>query len=504
MPEQSHDKVYINSGLRCKDLPTTPLKNAGKILITGASGYIGGRLIPELIARGYQIRIMVRGDSENYKNDWPDIEIVEADALNIDELSSALDGIDTAYYLIHSMQLGIKQFEDADILAAKNFSKVAEGKKLKRIIYLGGLGDKRSDLSSHLKNRIEVSEELTKGNVAVTILNAAIIIGSGSASYEIVYNLVKRLPFIIIPHWANNKCQPISVRDVIKYLVGVLEVPETAGKQFDIGGKDILTYHKMLETLAKILNKKITFISASFDTLSLYAYGVSMVTPVPFPITQCLIQGLKNEVVCQNNSIQKYVPFETLTFKESTLRAMTREEQDQVYTRWSDAYPPAHELALKLKEINYETKYRTSYSINSDKIMKSLFYSICEIGGKEGWFESSWMWRLRGKIDRTLTGVGTQRGRKSSLPLRANDVIDFWRVESIEQNKLLLLRAEMFLPGKAWLEFRLAALSENQELTVTAYYDTHTVWGRAYWYLFLPFHYFIFKNLIKGIEKRSS
>ncbi len=503
MSKKYKPKQFIYNDLLCDDIPTIPVLYLGKILVTGASGYIGGRLIPELLARGYQVRVMVRGDAESYKNYWPDTEVIQADALNRDELAIALDGIDTAYYLIHSMQLGLREFEDADMLAAQNFRAVAEQKGLKRIIYLGGLGDKRSDLSSHLRNRIEVSEELTKGKVPVTILNAAIIIGSGSASYEIVHHLVKKLPFIITPNWTKNRCQPISVRDVIKYLVGVLEVPKTSGKQFDIGGKDILTYLEMLKTLANILEKKTLFIPFTCPTPSLYAYGVSLITPVPFAISQCLIQGLKNEVICQNDSIKKYIPFETLSFKESTLRAMTREEQDKVYTRWSDAYPPAHELALKLKELNFKTTYMTSYAINSNKNANSLFYSICEIGGQEGWFESSWMWRLRGKIDRTLTGVGTQRGRKHYFPLKANDVIDFWRVESIEQDKRLLLRAEMFIPGKAWLEFKIIPKYKKQELTVTAYYDTHTFFGHIYWYMFLPFHYFIFKDLIKGIEEKS-
>ena len=182
---------------------------------------------------------------------------------------------------------------------------------------------------------------------------------------------------------------------------------------------------------------------------------------------------------------------------------MTREEQDKVYTRWSDAFPPAHELALKLKELKFDTTYKTSYSIESPKKTNSLFYSICEIGGREGWFESSWMWSLRGKIDRFLTGVGSQRGRKHFFPLKVNDVIDFWRVEAIESNKRLLLRAEMLVPGKAWLEFKLTSEDKNQKLTVTAFYDTHTFFGHIYWYIFLPFHHFIFQDLINGIEEKS-
>jgi uncharacterized protein YbjT (DUF2867 family) len=504
MPEYSKNNIHNNSDLFCEGLPTSPLSDAGKILVTGASGYIGGRLVPELLARGYDVRAMVRGNPEVYKDLWPNSEVASADALNVDQLNIALEDIDTAYYLIHSLQLGIKEFEIADISAARNFRKVAENKRVKRIIYLGGLGDKRSSLSSHLRNRIEVSDELTKGNVPVTILRAAIIIGSGSASYEIIQHLVKRLPVIITPRWTKNRCQPIAVRDVVKYLVGVLEVPETLGRYFDIGGKDVLTYGEMLRILANILNKKTIFISSPFLIPTLYAYMASLITPVPNAITQCLMEGLKNDVVCQNDSINKYISFEHLSYNEAIIRAMTREEQDKVYTRWSDAYPPAHELALKLHELNHETTYSTQYSILSEKTSSSLFQSICKIGGKEGWFRNNWMWRLRGTLDRILTGVGTLRGRKSYYHLNVNDVIDFWRIENIEKNKMLLLRAEMKIPGRAWLKFNIDTEMDKRRLSVTAYYDTQTLSGKIYWYNFLPFHHFIFKHLIEEIEKRGN
>ncbi len=503
MPDNAVDNRLSNQDLFCRDLPTDPLSNVGKILVTGASGYIGGRLVPELLARGYDVRVMVRGNPEAYKSLWPEMDVVEADAMNIDQLKTALEGIDTIYYLIHSLQLGPREFESADINAARNFRIVAEKKQIKRIIYLGGLGDKRSSLSSHLRNRIEVADELIKSNVPVTILRAAIIIGSGSASYEIIHHLVKRLPLIIMPRLTKNRCQPIGIRDVIKYLVGVLEVPETAGRYFDVGGKDVLTYEEMLKILANILNKKIIFVSSPFSLLPLYAYSASLMTPVPNAITQCLMEGIKSEVVCQNDLIKEYVSFEPLSYKESIIRAMTREEQDKVYTRWSDAYPPAHELALKLHELSHKPAYTTQYSILSEKNPYSLFQSICKIGGKEGWFRNNWMWRLRGAFDRMLTGVGTLRGRKSYYGLNINDVIDFWRIENIKRNEMLLLRAEMKIPGKAWLKFNIDTETDKRRLSVTAYYDTQTLLGKLYWYSFLPFHHFIFKHLIEEIEKRG-
>jgi len=487
----------------CDDLPTKFQPNIGKILVTGASGYIGGRLAPELLARGYKVRVMVRGGSPEYSELWPGAEIVVADAREIERLRIAFKDIDSAYYLIHSLRLGPKEFASADIRAAKNFRQAAEEMKIKRIIYLAGLGDIRSSLSSHLRSRAEVAEVLKEGKVPLTILRAAVIVGSGSASYEIIQHLVRKLRIILIPPWAKNRCQPIAIRDVIKYLVAALETPVTSGKSFDIGGKDVLTYEMMLQVPAEIIHKKIIFMAVPFSSIRFYAYIASLLTPVPDSITECLMEGLKNEVICQDESIKSYIPFKTLSYKEAVIRAMTREEQDRVYTRWSDAYPPAHELALKLHELKEGPAYTARYSLFTPKSAASLFDSICKIGGKEGWFHYSWLWRLRGAIDRILLGVGSARGRKSSASLRINDVIDFWRVEDLQNNKKLLLRAEMKLPGRAWLEFNITEAGGSQKLNTTAYYDTRTLLGKAYWYLFLPFHHFIFGNLIKEIEKRS-
>jgi len=486
-----------------KNLPTKFQPGIGKILVTGASGYIGGRLVHELLTRGYKVRVMVRGNLAEYSAFWSEIEVVVADACNKDSLKVALSGIDTAYYLIHSMHLGLKKFAQIDQLAAKNFREAAQEMKVKRIIYLGGLGDIRSSLSPHLLSRAKVAEELKRGEVPVTILRAAVIVGSGSASYEIIQHLVRSLPIIFTPKWSRNRCQPIAIRDVIKYLVGVLEEPLAAGKSFDIGGKDVLTYEIMLKTLAGLLRKKIIFIPVPFSNIKFYAYFASLFTPVPVEITRCLMESLKNEVVCQDQSIKTLIPFDTLSYKEAIIRAMTREEQDRVYTRWSNAYPPAQELALKLYELKKRPEYTASYSIVTDKSTASLFSSICKVGGKEGWFHSNWMWRLRGAVDRIFLGVGSARGRRSRSSLKVNDVIDFWRVEGLQANQKLLLRAEMQLPGRAWLEFNITEKQEARILNITAYYDTANIFGRAYWYMFLPFHRFIFLNLIKEIEKRS-
>ena len=494
---------WDKSDLFCHDLPSTPNPEIGKILVTGATGYIGGRLVPELLARGYRVRVMVRVLSPEYKERWPTAEIAVADALNPRQLEKALEGIHTAYYLIHSLMLGPKQLESAEIEAAINFRKAAEESLVKRIIYLGGLGEVGTHLSTHLRSRMRVAEALQWGNAPTTILRAAVIIGSGSASYEIIKNLTKNVLILLLPKWARTKCQPIGIRDIIKYLVGVLEKNETTGKSYDIGGRDILSYEKMLQILAHLLGKKRLFLPSPDIGIRFYAYVLSLLTPVPASITFSLIEGCKNEVICQNEDVQQILPFQPISYKEAILRAMTREEQDNVHTRWSDAYPPAHVLAIKLQELSEPPEYICVYSLLTEKSNSSLFRSICRIGGKEGWFHNNWMWRMRGMLDRVLMGVGTSRGRRSYSSLRINDVIDFWRVENLEENAMLLLRAEMKLPGRAWLEFNIEREKDKHRLSVKAYYQPRGLLGKLYWYSVLPFHHMIFKDLIKQLDKRS-
>lgn len=486
-----------------KDLPTNPKPELGIILVTGATGYIGGRLVPVLLDRGYQGRVMVRVISPEHIERWPGAEIVQADAIDIDQLKKALKGVHTAFYLIHSLLLGKMAFEMFDIRAAENFRDAAAEMEIKRIIYLTGLGKKEANLSHHLDSRMKVAEELMLGKVPVISLRAAIIIGPGSASYEIVKNLVLNSPVFLIPYWAKTKSQPIAIEDVMKYLVGVLEVEEYEHKYYDIGGGDILTYEMMLKELASILGKRRLFLPSFFSNATLYGYFASLLTPVPAPITLCLMEGCKNEVVCQSEDIKKILNFKPLTYKEAVLQAMTREEQDKIYTRWSDAYPPAHDLALKLTELSKPARYQAIYSLKTKNRDSDLFDSFCRIGGKEGWFNTNWMWRLRGMFDRVLMGIGTSRGRRSSSSIRINDVIDFWRVEDLREDRLLLLRAEMKLPGKAWLKFCVDPEGEYNKLTVHAYFQPNGWRGHIYWYNFLPFHVIIFNNLIKQIDKRA-
>jgi len=497
-------EIYPDTGYSfCRDLPTTPRPENGKILVTGATGYIGGLLVPELLDRGYDVRLMIRADSPELKERWPQAETVVADALNLDSLKKAFEGIHTAYYLIHSLLLGPERFESADVRAAVNFRTAAEDKEIKRIIYLGGLGDVRTPLSPHLRSRMEVARELQKGRIPTTVLRAAVILGSGSASYELFKNLVAKMRIVLVPQWAQTECQPIAIRDVIKYLVGVLEVSETSGKAFDIGGKDVLTYEIMMKILADLLGKRKFFFHSRYSGFWPYALLAKYLTPVPSPIIWALLAGIKSRVVCQDDDITHIIPFEPLSCKEAILRAMTREEQDNVHTRWTDAYPPAHSLAIKLRELDPPPQFIGSYSLLTGKGADALFEAVCRVGGKEGWFHNNWMWRLRGMVDLMLGGVGIARGRRSSSTLRINDVIDFWRVEDLKNNERLLLRAEMKLPGRAWLEFNIQRVDGQNRLSLKAHYQPRGLFGRIYWYIFLPFHNFIFDNLLKQIERRS-
>ncbi len=497
------DHLWQPEDLFCTDLSTRFQSDMGRILVSGASGYIGGRLVRELLFRGYRVRAMVRSDPAPYLKLWPMADVVQADALRGPELERALSDIDTAYYLIHSLRLGSKKFAAADILAAENFSKAAEKMRVRRIIFLSGLGDVHSSLSHHLRSRSEVARRLSAGMVPATILRAAVIVGSGSASYEIMQHLTRRLKVIFLPRWARNRCQPIAIRDVIKYLVGVLETPKTAGRSFDIGGVDILTYESMLRIMSKLYQKRTFFVSLPFSNIRFFAYIASLLTPVPATITACLMEGLKNEVICENSDIKRLVPLECTSYEEAIVRAMSREEQDKVYTRWSDAHPSHFELAIKLHELGRRPAYTARYSLSTEKQAQRLFQMICKVGGREGWFHSDWLWRLRGAIDRILLGAGSVRGKKSYPALKINDTIDFWRIEDLRPNARLLLRAEMRLPGKAWLEFDIQEEGGSRRLSVTTFYDTHTLWGFLYWHLCLPLHHYIFHNLLREIVRRS-
>ncbi len=348
-----------------------------------------------------------------------------------------------------------------------------------------------------------MAEVLRGGTAAVTILRAAVIVGSGSASYEIMQHLVSVLRLIFIPKWGDSRCQPIAVRDVMKYLIGVIEAKGTAGEEFDIGGVEIMSYRQMLEQLARLLNRRILLLRAPVSDPRIYGYLVSLLTPVPAPIVNCLMESLRNNVVCQSARIRSFLPFKTMSFKEAIKAAIAKLEMDTVEMRWSDAYPPGHEVVPQLDELAEKPRFLATYSLVTEKTPQALFRSFCRVGGRNGWFRNNWMWRIRGMIDRMLMGVGNTRGRKHHSFVELGEAIDFWRVEDLSENQRLLLRAEMKIPGQAWLEFKIVPAVRNRGLVVCAYFAPRGFLGSFYWYLFLPFHRVIFKNLIQQIDARA-
>jgi uncharacterized protein YbjT (DUF2867 family) len=488
---------------RCTDLPTTARTSIGPVLVTGASGYIGGRLVPELVTRGYKVRAMIRGTEIGDLASWPEVEIVVADALDPVSLARALKGVSVAYYLIHSMVLGPKEFACADLTSASNFRAEAKRAGVERIIYLGGLGSREECLSSHLDSRREVAQELTSGEVPCTILRASIIIGSGSASFEIIKGLIDKLRVIPFPGWADNLSQPIGIRDVVKYLVGVLELQIEGHHTFDIGGFQVMTYRNMMEELASILGKPTRFVRIPLRGTKLVAYAISLLTPVPAPISMCLTGGLKYDTVCDHNTIRKLIPFSPIPYREALVRALSREEQDRVATRWSDAYPPAHDLTIKLSQLRRPPRYKAAYSLMTERSAAALFAAFTRIGGSQGWFDGNWMWRVRGAFDRLIFGVGTSRGRRSANKLRPGDVIDFWRVEDLQKDRRLLLRSEMRMPGRAWLEFDISESDGRRRLGIAAHYATKSIFGDMYWRFFQPFHWYIFKHMLRQVAERG-
>jgi uncharacterized protein YbjT (DUF2867 family) len=440
----------------------------------------------------------------------PRIEHVYADCLSMEELLPALKDVDYAYYLIHSMRLKKEEFIVNDLKAAKNFRESAEQHGLKRIIYLGGLGEKNDRMSPHLRSRREVGNILSQGHVPVIRVRAAVIIGTGSASYELLKSLILHHRFIpFIPEF-NSLCQPVAIRDVIKYMVGVMETPGLTASVFQIGGEDVLTYKEMILRFAKILNRRIRFIDVSWVPLPvdwmcrIYAYWLHCFISVPVNITSLLLSSLKTDVVCADNKVATILPFEPLDFMTAVKWAQEKEKNSQVFSHWSDVPPENMKDLLPLCEFESSEFIIEEHGIGIPIAPENVFPVVCQIGGKHGWNHANILWEVRGLIDRLLGGVGLQRGRRDSVHLRVGDSVDFWRVEKLEPNRELLLRAEMITPGLSWLEFQLNPDDEGgTHLTLKAHFIPKPFWGNLYWVVLSNFHSYIFKGMLEFFRKKS-
>ncbi|HUU32706.1 MAG TPA: SDR family oxidoreductase [Vicinamibacterales bacterium] len=486
-----------------------------RILVTGANGYVGGRLVPHLLARGHALRCMVRDPARLQGRAWAaHVEVVTGDVLQPASLVPALADIDAAYYLVHSLGAG-SAFHDHDVRAAAAFGQAAAAAGVKRIIYLGGLGDANDALSEHLRSRQDTGAALRAAGVPVTEFRAAVIVGSGSVSFEMIRYLAERVPVMICPNWVYTRIQPIAIRDVIAYLGDAIETPASEGQILEIGGSDVLTYGEMMMGYAKQRGLRRWLVPVPFLTPRLSSYWVHLVTPIPADIARPLIDGLRNEVIVRDPRARALFPdIAPVSYAEAVRRALVKLDGANVETAWSDALTSSRLAAepvvlTTLEGMMLERRQRTVRATP-----ERVFEVVSTLGGATGWLRLNWAWQLRGLVDRLVGGVGMRRGRRDPRELRIGDAVDFWRVEALEPGRLVRLRAEMKVPGRAWLEFRVkpeddgvpgAATSAATGAAVvqTAYFAPKGLFGFLYWYSLYPIHGLIFGGMLREIARRA-
>ncbi len=476
-------------------------------LVTGSTGYIGGRLIRELLNVGYKVKVFARFPDRLRDLPWySKVEIISGDALNSDDVSKAMKDVDVAYYLLHALNKG-NEFVDIETKMAQIFADSAKAHNVQRIIYLGGLIPSQK-LSQHLESRKITGEILRNSGVPTIELRAGVVIGSGSASFEMLRYLTERLPIMVTPKWVKTKIQPIAVRDVLYYLVGSAGISENLNQAFDIGGPDILTYKEMMNRYAKVADlRKRIIIPVPLLTPRLSSLWVGFVTPVPGSIARPLVKSLINEVICHDSEIKNYLPDpkDGLTnFDKAVDLALIRVREAQVSTRWSSASIPGipSEPLPSDPEWSGGTLYKDTRIKEINSKPEKVWQVVESIGGNNGYFSLDWAWEIRGILDRIVGGVGLRRGRRDPLHLNVGETLDFWRVEEKIPNNLLRLRAEMRMPGKAWLEFKVEKISDQKcKLTQTAIFYPKGLAGHSYWWLIAPFHVFVFPGMIKNIKK---
>jgi len=474
-----------------------------RVLLTGANGYIGTRLLAFLLEEGHEVFALARRKnsvriSEGFEKQ---VTVIEGDLLSKDSLKKIPEEIDAAYYLVHSMTRKDADFESLDHVAAANFVEAINSTHCKQLIYLTGLISSQH-LSKHLRSRFEVETILKSAHCPLTSLRAGIIIGSGSASFEIIRDLVEKLPIMVAPKWIMSRCQPIAVRDVIDYLVKVLGNNECLGETFDIGGPDVLTYKEMLLGYAKARKLFRLIIPIPVLTPRLSSYWLILITSTNYFLARNLIESVKNDAVCQNDKIHQIIPKKCLTYEKAIERSLDKIAADQVLSTWKDSWTSSDLGRLSSKDVEVPKHGCLSMSATAsfNEHPEKVFSRIEQMGDKRGWCYMNWAWRYRGLFDRAIGGVGMRKGRRSQKKLYPGDTVDFWRVLHVDRtNYRLVLLAEMKIPGEAWLEFKIEKRSQGFELIQTAIFRPRGVFGRLYWYAFYPVHLIMFPGMLRKL-----
>lgn len=469
-----------------------------KILLTGATGYIGKRLLPILVAQGHDVFCCVRDKNRFYvpKEIQDKITVIEVDFLEEETLTTIPKDIQAAYYLIHSMSGSATNYDELESISALNFVQRINETDVKQVIYLSGIVNDKS-LSKHLSSRKKVEDILQLGSFSLTTLRAGIIVGSGSASFEIIRDLINKLPVMITPRWLNTKCQPIAITDVLEFLTKSLLNPITYNQSFDIGGPDILTYKEMLLAFAEAKKLKRWIFTIPVMTPKLSSYWLYFVTSTSYKLATALVSSMKVEVICRDTKINTLLDVHPMTYKQALSRALTKVEEDKVASSWKDSLVSGRFKSNISRYIKVPKKDcyidRRKMQIQNREFTIERIWSI---GGETGWYYGDWLWNLRGFIDKLYGGVGSRRGRTNQHDIHSGDALDFWRVlyANKEEGKLILF-AEMKLPGEAWLEFKII----NNTLYQSATFRPRGIWGKLYWYSVLPFHGFIFNGMLKKL-----